>query len=75
MASKSKMIAISERTYHNLAQMGTLEDTFDSVINRMIQREKAAMSGPTLAGTVQNTAAALLSAGTKAKGAAESSDK
>ena len=71
MTSKSKLISISERTYHNLAQMGTLEDTFDSVISKMIQ-EKAAMSGPTLAGTGQSTAAVLQS--TSTEGAAESSN-
>jgi hypothetical protein len=52
------MISISERTYHNLAQMGTLEDTFDSVIDKMIQRERSAMSGRTLAGSSLNTATA-----------------
>jgi hypothetical protein len=51
MASKSKMIAISERTYHNLAQMGTLEDTFDSVIDRMIQKQKAASGQSPLVGS------------------------
>ena len=35
------MISISEKTYHNLAQMGSLEDTFDSVISRLIQKQKA----------------------------------
>jgi hypothetical protein len=57
MTSKSKMISISERTYHNLAQMGTLEDTFDSVIDRMI-REKIAMSGRALGGSSLDTATA-----------------
>ena len=52
------MIAVSKTTYKYLVQMGTLEDTFDSVIHRMIEREKAAMSGHTLGGTGQNTAAA-----------------
>lgn len=42
------MVAISEKTYHSLAQMGTLEDTFDSVIQRMIDKEKVAASGQTL---------------------------
>jgi len=53
MVSKTKMIAVSESTYKNLAQMGTLKDTFDSVIQRMIDREKIATSGQTLAGTGQ----------------------
>lgn len=52
------MISVSERTYKNLAQMGTLEDTFDSVISRMIERERIAMAGQTLAGTGQSTATA-----------------
>ena len=49
------MISISENTYHNLAQMGTLEDTFDSVISKMIEneREKIATSGRTLEGSSQ----------------------
>jgi hypothetical protein len=65
------MVAVSEKTHYKLAQLGNLEDSFDTVISRLI--EKAAMSGPTLAGTGQSTAAALQSASTK--GAAESSDK
>jgi hypothetical protein len=68
--SSRKMIAISEKTHHELAQLGTLEDSFDSVISRMIEREKAAMSGQSLAGSSQNKAAALQST----VGAAESSD-
>jgi hypothetical protein len=51
MSSKSKLIAVSEKTYHDLAEMGTLEDSFNSVIERMIQKQKAAASGLTLAGT------------------------
>jgi len=57
------MIAISERTYHNLAQMGTLEDTFDSVIERMIQREKAASAQDSLERTKDGIAAAPLQPG------------
>jgi predicted CopG family antitoxin len=53
MSSKSKLISVSEKTYHDLAQMGTLEDSFNSVIQRMIEREKIAASGQTLAGTNQ----------------------
>jgi hypothetical protein len=44
MSSKSKMISVSEKTYHDLAQMGTLEDSFNSVIQRIIERQKAASS-------------------------------
>ncbi len=58
MSSKSKLIAVSEKTYHDLAEMGTLEDSFNSVIERMIQKQKAAASGLTLAGTGQNAATA-----------------
>ena len=54
MSSKSKLIAVSEKTYHDLGAMGTLEDSFNSVIERMIQKQKATASGPTLAGTGQN---------------------
>jgi predicted CopG family antitoxin len=64
LSLKTKMISVSERTYKNLAQMGTLEDTFDSVISRMIEKEKRiAMSGQTLAGTGQSTATAPLEHG------------
>ncbi|HEY6405333.1 MAG TPA: hypothetical protein VIX38_04580 [Nitrososphaeraceae archaeon] len=52
------MISLTEKTYKDLAEMGTLEDSFDSVIQRMIQKQKAAMSGPTLAGTNQSKATA-----------------
>jgi hypothetical protein len=58
MSSKTKMISVSEKTWKNLTQMGTLGDTFDSVISRMIQREKVATSGQTLAGTGQDAATA-----------------
>jgi predicted CopG family antitoxin len=61
LASKTKMISVSEGTYKDLAKMGTLEDSFDSVISRMIKREKAAASGKTLAGTTQNAATASIS--------------
>ena len=37
-----KSIVISEKTYHNLAELGNLEDSFDSVIARLIQKQKAA---------------------------------
>jgi predicted CopG family antitoxin len=52
------MISLNQKTYKELAQLGTLEDSFDSVISRMIQREKIAMSGRTLAGSSLNTATA-----------------
>ena len=48
--SSRKMISLNKKTYKEFAQLGTLEDSFDSVISRMIQREKSAMSGRTLAG-------------------------
>jgi predicted CopG family antitoxin len=34
------MISISEKTYKDLAQRGTLEDTFDSVIRQLLEKEK-----------------------------------
>jgi hypothetical protein len=71
MSSKSRLIAVSEKTYHDLAQMGTLEDSFNSVIERMIQKQKAAMSGQSLVGVGQSTAAGLQS--TDPKGVVESS--
>jgi predicted CopG family antitoxin len=67
MSSKSKMISVSEKTYHNLAELGSLEDSFDSVIARLIQKQKAA-SGQTLAGTGQTTAAPLQTNPTQAGG-------
>jgi hypothetical protein len=36
MSSRRKMIAVSKRTYKNLAQLGDLEDSFDSVISKLI---------------------------------------
>lgn len=35
--SSYKTIKVSEQTYHNLARMGTLEDSFDSVIDRLLK--------------------------------------
>jgi hypothetical protein len=61
--SHRKLIAISEKTYKELAVMGTLEDSFDSVIKRMIDKEKCAASGRTLAGTVQTAATSPISHG------------
>jgi hypothetical protein len=51
-----KMISLTEKTYRDLVLMGTLEDTFDSVIQRMILKEKIVTSGQTLAGTSQTAA-------------------
>ena len=48
-----KMISLTERTYKELAQLGNLEDSFDSVIHRMIEREKVATSDLSLAGRSQ----------------------
>ena len=53
-----KMIAISEKTYHNLAELGNLEDSFDSVISRMIQKEKAVSGQQPLGGSGGQTTAA-----------------
>ena len=51
-----KMISLTEKTYRDLVQLGTFEGTFDSVIQRMILKEKIATSGQTLAGTSQTAA-------------------
>lgn len=40
MPQRSKMISVSEKTYKDLAQRGTLEDTFDSVIQKLLKEEK-----------------------------------
>jgi hypothetical protein len=58
--SSRKMISLNMKTYKDLTQLGIFGDSFDSLISRMIEHEKAAMSGPTLAGTGQSTAAAPL---------------
>lgn len=39
------MIAVSEKTHHQLAQLGNLEDSFDTVISRLLEKQKAAF-GP-----------------------------
>ncbi len=36
MVEKYKTIKISEQTYHKLSQLGTLNDSFDSVIKDLI---------------------------------------
>ena len=36
MVEKYKTIKISEQTYHKLSQLGTLSDSFDSVIKNLI---------------------------------------
>jgi predicted CopG family antitoxin len=59
-----KMVSLTEETYKSLVQEGTLEDTFDTVIQRLIKdskREKVAASGQTLAGTNQTAATESLS--------------
>ena len=56
--SSRKMISLTQETYTSLAQMGTVQDSFDSVIQRMIEREKIAVSGRALAGNNQTAATA-----------------
>lgn len=51
-----KMIAISEKTYHNLAELGNLEDSFDSVIARLIQKQKAASGQSSFEGRIGQSA-------------------
>jgi hypothetical protein len=48
LMSARKLIAVSEKTYKRLVKKGTLEDSFDSVISRIMDEEEAAMSGQTL---------------------------
>jgi predicted CopG family antitoxin len=38
--STGKTIRISEETYQELANKGTLEDSFDSVIRKLISEQK-----------------------------------
>jgi predicted CopG family antitoxin len=56
--SSRKMISLTQKTYKKLAKMGTLEDSFDSVIQRMIEREKNATAGHTVEGTDQTVVTA-----------------
>ncbi len=36
----SKLIRISDKTYKQLAEKGTLEDSFDSVIQRLLNQKE-----------------------------------
>ena len=49
------MIAISEKTYHKLAKLGDLEDSFDTVISKLIRGEKTALTRGSLAGSTEST--------------------
>ena len=40
MSAKRKTIMVSEKTHRELAKLGTLEDNFDSVIQRLIEKAK-----------------------------------
>jgi predicted CopG family antitoxin len=60
-----RMIAIREKTYHSLAELGNLEDSFDSVISRLIQKQKAASGQSSLQGHTGQEAAAPQSAASK----------
>lgn len=61
--SSRKMIAISEKTYHNLAELGNLEDSFDSVIAKLIlqQRQKSASSQSSFEGHIGQSAGITIS--------------
>jgi predicted CopG family antitoxin len=61
--SSRKMIAISEKTYHRLAELGNLEDSFDSVIARLLQKQKTAFGPNSRQETQGQKAAAPLSHG------------
>jgi hypothetical protein len=66
MSSKSRLISVSEKTYHTLAEMGTLEDSFNSVIEKMIEeRQKAASSQQPFQGSDGPRATAPLNQPTK----------
>ena len=56
-----KTIVVTEHTFETLRKMGTVTESFNDVIARLIQNQKAAMSGQSLAGSSQNKAAAPLS--------------
>ncbi|MGC2308037.1 MAG: hypothetical protein WA461_06520 [Nitrososphaeraceae archaeon] len=62
-----KMIAISEKTYHKLAKLGDLEDSFDTVIAKLIQGEKTALTRGSLAGSTESTAATASTEGATGK--------
>ena len=40
MATGYKTIKVSEKTYRGLVKLGTLHDTFDTVIARLLQRSQ-----------------------------------
>lgn len=57
------MISLNENTYHNLAKLGDLEDSFDTVISKLIevansQNNNVAMARGSLAGSTDAKAAA-----------------
>jgi len=39
MHSKRKTIMVSEKTYRELAKRGNLEDSFDSVLQKLLQKK------------------------------------
>jgi predicted CopG family antitoxin len=41
MSSSGKTIRVSEQTYRELAKQGNLEDSFDSVIQKLINSQKS----------------------------------
>jgi hypothetical protein len=65
-----KTIVITEQNFEALRRMGTVTESFNDVISRLIQNQKAAMSGQSLAGSNQVIAAPPQSPA----GAAESSE-
>ena len=66
--SPRKMVSLTLNTYEELAKMGTLTDSFDSVIQRMIEREKVAVSGKPLVGENQTAATTPQSTGRAERG-------
>lgn len=43
--SAAKSIKISEETYRKLARLGTLEDSFDSVISKLLESHQGRGTG------------------------------
>jgi hypothetical protein len=55
------MVSLNDKTYHDLAKLGNLEDSFDSVISRLIQKQKAAAFNPESCQGAQGQTAAVIS--------------
>jgi predicted CopG family antitoxin len=56
-----RTIVVTEQNFEALRKMGTVTESFNDVITRLIENQKAAMSGQSLAGVSQSIAAASIS--------------